>query len=352
MPDLDSLKFIAQIDRQNMGSRLCVVSEEMKKIVASAKTIKVPKQWQRVSNIAIIGMGASGIGGEIVKNIASQRISMPIEVINDYELPAYIGKGSLVFCVSFSGETEETITAADRALKQKANLFIITKEDSSLGKFARKNKIRTFRVTAPPPPRLALMNLLIPILFILEKLRLVVNIKEQLEQTVPLIQKTIDEIQEKRPTKNNLAKRLALELSQTIPVVITSPAISSVGQRFVQQINEDAKRYAFYKTSPELNHNFIEAISRKNSYLFTIIKSSFDSPSVQRAHSSLESILKARKIPYEIILLQGRNLLSQIFFGITLLDFRSFYIALLNQENPSYNLTIDLYKKELKEKQK
>jgi len=348
MPDLDSLKIMRQIDRQKMIGRLVSLPNEIKPTLKKAKKIKIPKNWKKLNGIVVAGMGASGIGGDIIQNITAGRSSVPVFVIHDYKLPAFVNKNSLVICISFSGETEETINVADQALKQKTNLFIICKEKSTLGNFAKKNKIKYFNIIAPPPPRYGLIHSVVPILMILEKMKLISNVEENLIQTADALKILVAEINEKQLTNNNIAKEMAKRIFKTTAIPITSPDTSSIGTRFSQQINENAKKHSFSKVLPELSHNFLEALVRKNSHHFIIVKSSFDFPRLEKPFQTIESFLTKKKIPFDVVLLQGKSLLSQIFFGITLLDFVSYYVAILNQENPFYNQNIDLYKKELK----
>ncbi len=222
----------------------------------------IPKN-KKPEKIVVCGMGGSGVGGRLLKNMLKDELKIPLEVYNSYELPAYVDSKTMVFCVSFSGNTEETLSCFKQAKKKKAYTIAIT-TNGKIKKLAGKNCILIPK--SSPQPRMAIAYLFFPMLMVLEKMKLVSKMNSQLNETVFLLKKEEGKIETK-------AKELALKMRNKLPIIYASEELETITYRFRTEINENAKQFAMSHFLPEQNHNEISAsfgLSRGDCEIFLL----------------------------------------------------------------------------------
>ena len=252
---LDDMDKIRQIDRSNMLSFCVDAAKHYREAAKTAK--KISLRYSKPDNILVAGMGGSAIGGELLKDWARDKGTVPIEVSRNYSLPAYVNEKSLVLIVSYSGETEESLSAFLEAAKRNCRILCVS-SGGSLLEFAEKLNVPYLRVPSGMPPRAALPYLFVPLLLSTEKMKIVSSVSADLSEAITLLARISGENSSEKPARDNLAKALALGINETVPVVYGFGIYRSVAQRFKQQFNENSKvpsKWAFFS---ELNHNEIE----------------------------------------------------------------------------------------------
>ena len=105
--------------------------------VKIAENISLNKDYSNVQNIVIAGQGGSAIGGVMVKNLLSKISSLPIIINQDYNIPNFINKNTLFIASSYSGNTEETLSAL-RVAKNKTNMIVSICSGGDLLKITKK----------------------------------------------------------------------------------------------------------------------------------------------------------------------------------------------------------------------
>jgi glucose/mannose-6-phosphate isomerase len=351
MTNLDNIQKIKEIDKENFWGFIEDFPQQINNAWQLSKRFILPSSYANVNRILILGMGGSGIGGQLVKNLYKNEVNKQIEICQDYKIPAWVDKNTLVLGVSFSGDTEETLAAFTLAYEKNAKLAAIT-TNGKLEKLSEKFKIPVFKFTYNSPPRQSLGYLFIIILSILNKLNFIFLTDKKINSLIESLEKTNGKICPRVPENKNLAKQLANKIYGFIPVVWTGDFTSALGIRFKQQLNENAKTLAFCETFPELNHNSIVGLDYpkniKEKILIILIKSPSDH---KRNHLRMEitkEIFRQKKIKYlEIKLFREENELNELLNGVLLLDYVAFYVSLLNNVNPTPTPTIGFLKKEL-----
>jgi glucose/mannose-6-phosphate isomerase len=203
-------------------------------------------------NIVIGGLGGSGIGGRLVKNIYMDRLPLPVECIADYTLPAYVNEKTLVLLGSYSGNTEETLALFDETKKRNCDMLILT-GGGKLGALATEHSIKQYFLEPGFQPRMALgfsLTYLVQIFaeFIQKDVTAELKeIAERVKDTAPY---------EAQMTK--LFESIKSKISNKF-IVVTDAYFEALGLRFAQQIQENAKQEAFTHVLPEANHNVIES---------------------------------------------------------------------------------------------
>lgn len=245
--------------------------EMIKKALEKEISFKIDK---KPKNIIIAGMGGSAISGDILIDLIKDKIDIPIEVCRDYKLPNFVNENSIVILISYSGNTEETISCFYQAIKKKAKLFSIT-SNGELEKLCNRYKIPLIKIHRNLKPRAAF-----PILFVsLLKLINIFDKKalnlEEFEETIKIIEKIREENFEKSIKKlkeGGAIYEIAKTAYKKSAIIIYSPEfLRGVATRIKTQINENSKMLSWFSTIPEINHNEISGWQEIDSSDFFVI---------------------------------------------------------------------------------
>ena len=204
------------------------------------------------NNILIGGLGGSGIGGRLVKNIFANDFPLPVEVVADYTLPAYVNDKTLVILGSYSGNTEETLAMFEEVLERGSQMIILT-SGGKLGELAIENKLKTYHIEPGFQPRMALGFSLTYLIQIMGDLMGTPK-SEELKTVASLFEDCTPYHQEAEEVYNAIQSRAKAKF-----VVLSDGPFEAVATRFAQQVQENAKHECFTHVLPEHNHNAIES---------------------------------------------------------------------------------------------
>ena len=207
-----------------------------------------------VEQVVVIGMGGSGIAGDVVAAVAAPMLAVPVLVVKSYECPAFVDTRSLVFAVSASGNTEETLQAAADAAAAGATMVVIT-GGGQLAELAAAGTPRSSRYPPTiPQPRAGLGAMAIPPLVVLEEMGLYRGGRYWIDAAVQQLQRRRDELA--GAGDSSAAAAMARRIGRTFPLVHGGGAVgAAAAQRWKTQVNENAKAPAFWSAQPELCHN-------------------------------------------------------------------------------------------------
>jgi len=321
--------------------------EEASKLV-KAISISYPKP----QTIIVAGMGGSAIGGELLKDWARDRITVPIEVNREYSLPAYANKNTLVFVVSYSGETEESLSILLDAVKRRCMTVCIS-SGGKLLEFAEKLNMPYLRVPSGMPPRAAIPYLFLPIPMILEKIGLVSDIHREISETIHILKKVSVENSPKNPASNNFSKTLASKISGTVPVIYGFGIYRAVARRFKQQFNENSKVPSKWEFFPELNHNEIvgwEAAKELAKHFSAILIRDRDEPDeIRQRIEATKELMCGESVKVFEVWSMGKSRLAKMLSTVCIGDFTSVYLAVMRDIDPTPVKTITLLKEKMKQ---
>jgi len=347
---LDEIDEIKKIDKGNMLSFSVEAPKHYRE--AARTTERMSFTYSKPANIIVAGMGGSAIGGELLKDWARDKVPFPIEVNREYQLPAYADKKSLVMITSYSGETEESLSAFLDAAIRKCMIYCIS-SGGSLLEFAEKIGVPYLRIPSGMPPRAALPYLFVPLIVSLEKLNEVSGVSESLSEAIQLLEGISAENSPEKHSEDNFSKTLASNIGATVPVVYGFGIYRSVAQRFKQQFNENSKVPSKWEFFPELDHNEIvgwEKAGKQAKNFSTILIRDKSEPNA--IHSRIETT-KTLMLPTASKLFevwsQGKSELAKMLSTICIGDFTSVYLAILHKVDPTPVKTIALLKDKMKQ---
>jgi glucose/mannose-6-phosphate isomerase len=301
--------------------------------------------------IIVAGMGGSAIGGELLKDWARDRVTVPIEVCREYRLPNYANKDVLVSVISYSGETEESLSVFSDAIERGCMVTCLS-SGGNLSEYAEKMGVPCLRVPAGMAPRATLPYLFLPQISLLNKLELVANVDSEMSEATAVLKQISKENSPDKPVTDNFSKSLASNISVTVPVVYGFGAYRAAAQRFKTQINENSKTPAKWESFPELDHNEIvgwEAAENLAELFSIILLRGKEEPEEMtlRIEVTKELLRRAGLRTFEVWS-RGRSRLARISSTISVGDFTSVYLAILKGVDPTPVRTIDLLKERIK----
>jgi glucose/mannose-6-phosphate isomerase len=315
-----------------------------------SQDVRLDKKFSHINKIVISGMGGSAVSGDILRSLLSGRIKIPILVNRDYTVPEFVDNGTLFFTNSYSGNTEETLSAFENARAKGASIIGIT-SGGKLGALCRRYNYPLYKLPGGQPPRTAIGYLFFPLLHALIRIGLVKNIGGEIEETISYLKKKVKEYGPSI-TQNNLAHTLTRKLFGFIPIIYGSGETTGVvAFRWKTQFNENSKILAFNQVFPELDHNEIMAwegpqdITRN--FVVLVLKDKDDSSRMKkRINITLDVMGKKPHAIYEVSS-EGRSLLTRIFSLVLLGDFLSFYLAIARGVDPTLIKGISTLKERL-----
>ena len=319
------------LDSQNALGFLNKISKHYKKAMELGNNIKV----KDVNKILICGMGGSGMPGDLLKNLIGTEVN--IETIRDYKIPEHNNEKTLVFAISYSGNTEETINMYRHARRLRCKTLLIS-SGGKLEEISKINNDHLIKIPGSIQPRMALPYLFFPVLNVLINSGLVKDIRKE----YPSLLKSLSN-QKLQKMADNLSSKL---LNKTI-LIYGSPDLSSVAYRWKTQFNENSKIFAFNNIISELNHNELEAYKNNKDLFCILLSKDNDHVRIKKRIKLTKELLTKNKIENTQINMSGTSQLTKMFTSIFIGDYTSVLLAFKQNFDPSPVPTIEEFKKKL-----
>lgn len=298
-----------------------------------------------IRNILITGMGGSGIGANLVESLTFGRVPIPLSVCKGYNIPQYVSPHTLFIALSYSGNTEETLAAIQKAILKRAHIICITSGGKML-ELAKEYNLFYIQVpSGSPSPRAMLGYMMISLLNALYHTNLIgaAFIKET-ENAIEYLDRGEKAIQAQ-------AELIAKKLVGKLPIIYCDGRLHAMAVRFQNQLNENAKHLAHVNTFPEMNHNeivgwqFPEQILSRSQVIY--MYSDHDHVRVEKRMEICRDIFEKKSNPIIDIIGEGASLLEQYYYLIHLTDWISYFLAKENNTDPDPVEAIDFLKGEL-----
>src|SRR3989338_10385127 len=266
-------------DSSNMLEVLDNFPKQCKEALSLPKGITAQGE---ITSIVVCGMGGSGIGGDLLKSCLSNS-KLPVFVVKDYKVPEFVDNYTLVFALSYSGNTEETLAAVNDARAKNANIIAIT-TGGELAKLAKK----VIKIPSGLQPRCAIGYLFFPMLGILYNSNLVDIKNADLNEMLELLNQ-----QDAIKTK---AQELAKKIQGKTPIIYSSELLKPVAYRWQTQINENAKYPAYHSAFSEMNHNEINSFRGmdRSRFLSILLRDEKDNPRIIKRMDVCREIMERR----------------------------------------------------------
>lgn len=339
---LDQPQRIKQFDSQNaLGvaasepTQLGLLSEIINPSLPVTKG-DIPKQ------IIVTGMGGSPLPALLAKTWLN--LPVPFEIIRGYALPTYVDSQTLVIAVSYSGNTEETLSALSQAEDRQAKIGIIT-SGGKLLEIAKAKKYSYVVLPADIQPRMTVFYGLRALVRFFEAFDLAKGSFNELESAINWLNQEVQQWTADKLYAQNLAKQLAEHAVGKTAIIYAGPLMVPIAYKWKISFNENAKNVAFWNELPEFNHNeFIGWSSHPIEKPFAVFDliSNFEHPRVLKRFEVTDRLLSGMRPKAMPVKMQGDSILKQMLWGTVLADFVTIYLAVLNGVNPT---PVDLVEK-------
>jgi glucose/mannose-6-phosphate isomerase len=277
------------------------------------QSINFPILKKDFKQITVCGMGGSALAAHFLKPF------FPLEIHSNYNLPPYLTKDKLIICISYSGNTEETLSAYSLAKKRNLPLIAIT-SGGKLNKLAQQNKTPLIKIkTKKIEPRMS----------VTEQLGILVNVFKHLK-TIPFPPNLKTTINLSPYGLKNKANTFASKMINQVPLIYTSTKNQAIGYYFKALFNESNKIPAFSNVFPELNHNELmqgKGIDWPDKFHILMLQDSKDLPRIKKRMRLTGKLLAQKKFTVTSLTLRGKNALEKILYGISLANWTAFYLA-------------------------
>ncbi len=322
------------IDTRDMYTILERFPQQIMDALKLAEHFKIK---ENVDKIIVTGMGGSALAGDILKAYLHDS-KIPVYVNKDYFLPDFTNSKTLVFVISYSGNTDETLHAYRNALRKGAKIVVIT-SGGKLETLARKQGIDYILVPKGLQPRLAYGFLFFTIITVLQNSKLITDRTNEIMKLIEILKKTV---------LRDKAKDIANKLENKIPLIYTSERLKIIGYKWKINFNENTKIHAFCNVFPELDHNEINGFANlRANYYVIIFKDDEDYMNLRKQMDATKNLIKKKNVAVTEIALTGSSLLNKIFSAIYIGDWASYFLALKYKIDPTPVNIIEELKKQL-----
>lgn len=348
---LDDPKSYARLDPGGVLGRIRDLFPQCRQAWEQAAGLGVPASYREANQVVILGMGGSAIGGDLVRDAVCQECPIPIRVLRDYTLTADVGVGTLVIGSSYSGETEETLSAFEEAARRGCHLVAVA-GGGRLQAEAGRRGIPSLTIEYKGEPRAVLGYGFFLLLGLLHRLGLAGDKSRDLEELEGVLARINQRLDPNVPLENNPAKELAVRLHNRLAVIYGGGILEGVARRWKGQVNENAKAWAFYESFPELNHNAVVGYDRPRDLadriLVVMLHSDRLHARIKRRYQITQEILEKKGVGFQVVQAEGATILSQMMSSVLIGDYTSYYLAILNEVDPSPVEIISFLKDRLK----
>ena len=339
-------------------------ADNLRKAVRNVKPLSLPEKikvgnrtidyTRPVNKVIFAGMGGSAIAGDLARDWLDTTINIPMESVRSYHLPAHADEKTLVFPISYSGNTEETLSCMLDALSKGCSIVSIS-SDGALTRCSNALGLPVIGLPKMAAARVSFPYLFAPIPYILAKFGLLPYKKaEEITEATDMVTKLTSEYAIETPLNKNPAKQAALQIFGTVPIIYAHSPYRSVSLRFKTQVNENCKLPARCDFFPELNHNEImgwEASPKILKHYTLVLLRSEDEP--EEVRTRIEALKaqffgKARSVLE--IQAQGKTLLTRMFHLLFTADMISLYLSVLHHRDPVASETFRILKYQVTER--
>lgn len=345
-----TLEEIHRIDPKGMYQCVLDFPNQVEEAFKIGRKAVIPIKARGMTSIILTGLGGSAIGGDLLRAYLANECAVPIVVNRHYTLPDFVGTKTFVIVSSYSGNTEETISAQKDAAKRKAKVLCIS-TGGVVTEFALKHKQPCIRIPGGLQPRAALGYSFFPLLVVLAKSGFVKSKDRDIRETIELLKTKAREYG--NPDSNgNPALKLASKLRGKLPVIYSSSEhLDAVNVRWRGQISENAKQLAYGNVLPEMNHNELVGWNvlkdlMKNTHVI-FLRDKGDHARVSMREEITRNIVAQYTSGITEVWSEGTSLLARMFSLIQFGDWVSYYLAILNNQDPTPVNVIDFLKDEL-----
>ncbi|MCL4347097.1 MAG: bifunctional phosphoglucose/phosphomannose isomerase [Candidatus Thermoplasmatota archaeon] len=335
------------VDRSGMVKAIVSLPFQIEKGWELAAGTRTPHLPVKINSFLVSGMGGSAIGGDLFRDIIEGLADFSVSVNRNYTLPRNVSGSTLHIAISYSGNTEETVSSLRDALSRRIETVVIS-SGGELERIAAEHNLPFMKIPGGLQPRAAVGYMLSSIIGLASKLG-IFDFRTVIMDAIQEVRTRMGTLLPEVPVEKNEAKQLALWLGEKTPIIITTPGTYSLGERMKTQFNENSKRFAWQISLPEFNHNdwipLFEDATVSN-YRAIIFDSGDKNPYIRRRLGVVADLL-AKRLEVRLMKLGQGNVLGRFIATMAVGDMASYYLSIMEGRDPSPVAPIEELKREI-----
>ncbi len=333
-----NIKQISAFDKGFVFKTYANMSKQFNQVFDEFKNVNLGP-INKIDKILVCGMGGSTLGPHFVRSVFASKISVPIIISNEYDLPAWVDKKTLVVISTFSGTTEESLNCFRQARKKKFNMFCIGSETFEVGD--TPHYLFNSKYNYAKNPRFAVGYSVASFVMLLIKLGFLKYDILNMRKEIKIFSKG-----------KVVAEKMVKNILNKIPVIISSEHLTANAHVFQNQFNETGKTFSTYFFIPEICHHQFEGLTfpkgLNKEIVYVLINSRLYNVRNQKRYEIMKEILNKKKIKFVEINAVGRNFFEQSMYVLGLSSYLAFYLAYMNKIDPQPNPWVDYLKERMR----
>jgi glucose/mannose-6-phosphate isomerase len=328
------LNEIKRLDKSGLLNVIRDMPEHCRDSVLRASKVSIPDDYEDPEKIHFMGMGACYTAGRMLTDLLSDELTIPISVSADYTLSKHIDNKTLVFIISYSGNTDESVSSFMEAVKRRCRIIAVS-SGGQIEKLCSQYKVPFIKIPEKLTSRGSIIYLMFSVLESMRKLRIIDKIRD-MQECINVLVELNEKYDPAYPVERNSGKLIAESIRTTMPVTVSSGALSSVAMRWKNDFVENAKNHAFYNILPEMNHNDLVPYEFGNPNLSIIFLRSDDEPAeIKKRFEATKKLVEGKVKCVHEIQAAGKSKLAKAISLIYISSTISFYLGILNGVDPT-----------------
>ena len=356
--NINDKKSFEKLDKHGVAKSIELLPDQIRQVLDDSRLIKIPKEYGKITQIVVSGMGGSTLGAYITRSAFGDKIKVPISILSGYKLPAYVDENTLFVLSSYSGNTEEPLSTYKEAKKRKAKIIAITADmpKNKLKKIMLKDNIPGYifkpELNPSGQPRLGIGYMIFGLSVMLAKAGLFKISVKEIKNIISDLEINSRKIRPNIKSDLNKAKKIALEMYNKTPILVGAEHLAGNLHALRNQINENAKLFASYLELPDLNHYSMEGLinpdSNKKTLHFLFFDSKLYHKRVQKRSELTKQVIKKNNIKISVCELTGKTKAYQAFELLQIGSWISYYLGILYGVDPVKIPWVDWFKEQLR----
>lgn len=345
---------ILTIDAQHMLGSVSSFADQVRHAWSSTQALPRPEVSGKIDSIILFGMGGSALGMHVIQAALRDQLTVPVQIINDYTVPAWVNGNTLAILSSYSGTTEETEAAIPGIMRLTQHIAVIT-SGGELSDLVTKQGVLGYVIDPKfnpcGQPRMAICYSVFGILGLLQRFGLVNISQTQIDQVCSTMEAVIAACNPQAPQTTNPAKQLVAQLNGKYVWVLASEHLFGAAHVLANQLNENGKCLAGYFALPEANHHLMESLVHPAGLVKQVaavgLLSKNYHPRNQVRYPITGEVMRQAGVEWNQIDIPAATLLEEVGWVLTFGGFISVYAALLYGNDPSPIPKVDFFKHQL-----
>jgi len=351
---LDNQKKIDQFDTSEVYRSIASIGQQFESSWHDSQFVSLNFSADKIKNIVYVGMGGSNLPAHIVQSLSPLLLNLPFEIISNYRLPQYVSRETLVILASYSGNTEEVLSCGQDAIKRQSKAIVIT-TGGKLKELALTEHLPLVlldeKLNRSYVPRFGIGLMLGATLGLMARLNPQVYKFVDPKEAVRIIEKSLNLLNSSVSTDNNPAKSVAIKNKGQAIIVLGANHLSGVGKISTNYFNETSKTFSTFFSIPDLNHHFLDGLvfptALKDHTRFILLNSTLYPEIIQKRFKITKDVLSMQNYQLTVIKPESRDIVSQVLESLVFLVMISYYLSIVNKQDPGTNPWVVFFKKQL-----